>query len=319
MAAPLQFHDLAETRLPARPLHHAIGMFDGVHLGHRAVIDAAIQSARRGGGLAGVLTFWPHPGVLVRPDSPVPLINDPGLKARLLAAAGMDFIITQRFTPGFAAIEAVDFLPLLQQNLPSLSAIYVGENWRYGHGRGGDIHSLVEAARARGLAVVSSQRINLNGEPISSTRIRACLAEGRLDEANALLGYSYFAEGLVAAGKALGRAIGFPTLNLSWTPGLRPRFGVYAVQVTGPKSADRHPGVANYGLRPTVEPNAAPRLEAHLFGPCPFAAGDKIQVDWLRFLRPEMKFPGIKELAARIAEDRAQAETFFKTAPAPAK
>jgi riboflavin kinase/FMN adenylyltransferase len=311
--ATTQFQDLAEARLPARPLHLAIGMFDGVHLGHRAVIDAAIQSARRSGGLAGVLTFWPHPSVLVRPDSPVPLVNEPGIKARLLAEAGMDFIITQRFTPGFAAIEAADFLPFLQKSLPSLSTIYVGENWRYGHGRGGDIHSLVEDARARGLAVVSSQRINLNGEPISSTRIRACLAEGRLDEANALLGYSYFAEGIVASGKALGRAIGFPTLNISWAPGLRPCFGAYAVQVTGPKSAGRYPGVANYGLRPTVEQSTEPKLEVHLFGPCPFAGGDKIQVDWLRFIRPEMKFSSVEELTARIAEDRTQAETFFKT------
>jgi riboflavin kinase/FMN adenylyltransferase len=308
----LQFHDLAEARLPARPLHLAIGMFDGVHLGHRAVIDAAIQSARRGGGLAGVLTFWPHPGVLVRPDSPVPLINEPGIKARLLAAAGMDFIITQRFTAGFAAIEAADFLPFLQQNLPALSAIYVGENWRYGRGRRGDIHTLAEAARARGLAVVSSPRVNFNGEPVSSTRIRACLADGRLDEANALLGCSYFAEGVVEPGKALGRAIGFPTLNLSWTPGLRPRFGVYAVQVTGPKAAGRHPGVANYGLRPTVEQSTGPRLEVHLLGPCPFTGGDKIQVDWLHFLRPEMKFASVEELAARIAVDRTQAGAFFK-------
>ncbi|MDR0902729.1 MAG: riboflavin biosynthesis protein RibF [Opitutaceae bacterium] len=307
-----QFQDLAEVRLPARPLHLAIGMFDGVHLGHRAVIDAAIQSARRAGGLAGVLTFWPHPGVLVRPGAPVPLINDPATKARLLSGAGMDFIITQRFTPAFAAIEAADFLPFLQEKLPALSTIYVGENWRYGHARRGDIHTLVADARARGLAVVSSPRVNLNGEPVSSTRIRACIAGGRIDEAGALLGYSYFSEGVVAPGKALGRAIGFPTLNISWTPGLPPRFGVYAVQVTGPKSAGRHPGVANYGLRPTVEQSAEPRLEVHLLGPCPFASGDKIQVDWLRFLRPEMKFAGIAELTARIAVDRAQAGAFFK-------
>jgi riboflavin kinase/FMN adenylyltransferase len=309
----LQFQDLAEVRLPARPLHLAIGMFDGVHLGHRSVIEAAIQSARRAGGLAGVLTFWPHPGVLVRPDSPVPLINDPAIKARLLAEAGMDFIITQRFTPGFAAIEAADFLPFLQKTLPALSIIYVGENWRYGHGRRGDIHSLAEDARARGLALVSLPRVNHDGEPISSTRIRASLAAGRLAEANALLGYSYFAEGLVAPGKALGRALGFPTLNLAWAPGLRPRFGVYAVRVTGPKSAGRHPGVANYGLRPTVEQSTAPKLEAHLLGPCPFAGGDKIRVDWLRFIRPEMKFAGVGELTARITGDRAQAEAFFKT------
>lgn len=313
MAQQFQVTHLSDVvGLPPRPLHLAIGMFDGVHLGHRAVIDAAIQSARRSGGTAGVLTFWPHPSALFRPESPTRLIVSPSIKTRLLIAAGIDLVITQEFTPEFAQIDAEAFLPYLKKYLPRLAGVYVGENWRFGHGRRGDIHLLVTEGRKHDVAVLSAERINLNGEPISSTRIRECLQAGRIEEANALLGYTYFAEGVVTPGKALGRNLGFPTLNVPWSPELQPKFGVYVVQVSGPKSAGKYPGVANYGVRPTVEDSDEPRVEVHLLGPCPFAGGDRVQVDWLKFLRPEMKFGSLPELTAQIANDRTEAEAFLK-------
>jgi len=323
----VQFHNIEEVRLPARPLHLAIGMFDGAHLGHRAVIDMALQSARRSGGLAGVLTFTSHPTALLRPDNPTRLIHDPATKTRLLVETGVDVIITQHFTPEFALVEAEDFLPLLLKHLPRLATVHAGENWRFGRGRRGDIAMLVAQAKQRHLVVVSAPRVNENGEPISSTRIRASLQAGEIEDANIMLGYNYFAEGIVTPGRALGRALGFPTLNIAWEPELRPRFGVYAVRVSGEtKSGEKihaaAAGVANYGLRPTVEQGAArPRLETHLLGPgspgagsapCPFDAGDKIRVEWLRFIRPEIKFPGVAELTAQIARDRAEAEEFFR-------
>ncbi len=307
-----QFQNIEDVRLPAKPLHLAIGMFDGVHLGHRAVIDMALQSARRCGGMAGVLTFAPHPTVLLRPDNPTRLICDPATKARLLADAGIEVIITQRFTPEFAQVEAEAFLPLLLKHLPQLTTIYVGENWRFGRGRRGDITMLVAEAKRHGLTVVSTAGVNENGKPISSTRVRACLEAGEIEEANIMLGYSYFSEGVVTPGKSLGRGLGYPTLNIVWEPELCPRFGVYAVEVSGEKSAGRYPAVANYGLRPTVESSTQPRVEAHLFGPCPFAGGDRIRIEWLRFLRPESRFSSIEELTAQIARDRAGAEAYFR-------
>ncbi|MDF9831880.1 riboflavin kinase/FMN adenylyltransferase [Ereboglobus sp. PH5-5] len=309
-----QFQNIENIRLPAKPLHLAIGMFDGIHLGHRAVIDMAIQSARRSGGLAGVLTFAPHPTVLLRPDNPTRLICNPGTKARLLAETGVDFVATQQFTPGFAQVEAEDFIPLLLRHLPRLNTIYVGENWRFGRARRGDMTMLVAATKPRGLTVMSVSRVNENGEPISSTRIRACLEDGEIEAANIMLGYSYFAEGVVMPGKALGRDLGYPTLNIPWEPGLRPRFGVYAVEVSGEKASGKYRAVANYGLRPTVENSTQPRVEAHLLGPCPFTGGDQVRIDWLRFIRPEMKFANVNELTAQIAKDRAEAEAFFDLA-----
>jgi riboflavin kinase/FMN adenylyltransferase len=307
-----KFAGLEQTTLPPRPLHLAIGMFDGVHLGHRAVIDLAVQSARRDGGIAAVLTFWPHPSALFRPDNPTRLLNDAETKVRLLASAGVEAVIMQHFTKEMACIEAEEFLPFLKRYLPRLNTVYVGENWRFGHGRRGDVAMLVRDARKHGLVVMSSARINENGAPISSTRIRTGLEAGEIEEVNMLLGYTYFSEGKVQPGKQLGRKIGFPTLNLAWEPELRPRFGVYAVQVSGAKADGIFTAVANYGLRPTVEQSTQPRLEVHLLGECPFGAGDVIKVDWLRFLRPEKKFEGLAQLQAQIAADRAAAATYFK-------
>jgi riboflavin kinase / FMN adenylyltransferase len=307
-----QFDGLERVGLSARPLHLAIGMFDGVHLGHRAVIDTAIQSARRSGGVAGVLTFWPHPSALFNPAQPTRLITGPALRARLLADTGVDFVITQPFTVEFASIDAEGVLPFLKKHLPTLTTVYVGENWRFGKGRRGDIALLVGEGKKHHIAVVSAQRINHNGEPISSTRIRACLEAGEIEEANALFGYTYFADGVVAPGKQLGRAIGFPTLNIPWEPSLRPRFGVYAVRVVGSKSSEPIAAVANYGVRPTVEQSDQPRIEAHLLDACPFGAGDAVRVEWLKFLRPEMKFAGVAELTAQIAKDREAALAYFK-------
>lgn len=309
----LQFDDIrrAADALPTRPLHLAIGMFDGVHLGHHAVIEAAVHSARRSSGIAAVLTFWPHPSRLFRPDNAVRLIMTPALKNRQLARLGVDAVISQPFDAHYASIEAEDFLPRLKQALPSLTTIYVGENWRFGRGRRGDIGLLVAEGKQHGIAVVSAPRINQNGEPISSTRIRRYLEEGAMEEANALLGYTYFAEGVVAPGKQLGRKLGFPTLNVVWEPDLRPRFGVYAVRVSGDKTAQSLPAVANYGLRPTVEDSVIPRLEIHVLGSCPFDAGDEVSVEWLSFLRPERKFDGVESLRTQIAADREAAQAWF--------
>jgi riboflavin kinase/FMN adenylyltransferase len=303
MNAPLEFSGLAHATLPAGPLHLALGMFDGVHLGHQAVIEAAVHSARRSGGIAAVLTFWPHPSALFRPDQPTRLIMDVATKARVLGTVGVDAIITEPFTPDYARIEAEDFIPRLQKRLPQLAAVYVGENWRFGRGRRGDVALLVAKGREHRVDVFSAPRVNFGGEPISSTRIRGLLTTGEIAAANALLGYSYFSTGAVTPGKRLGRTIGFPTLNLPWTPDLAPKFGVYAVRVSGAKSPRPLPGVANYGLRPTVESGSAPRLETHVLGPCPFGEGDEIKVEWLRFVRPEMKFAGLPELQAQIARD----------------
>ncbi len=311
----------AAAALPERgPLHLAIGMFDGVHLGHQAVIEAAVRSARRSGGQAAVLTFDPHPSRFFRPTDPVRLIMDREQRVATLLALGVGAVIVQPFNADFAGIEAEALLLFLRGHLRALHTVYVGENWRFGRGRRGDITLLVTEAKKLGLHVVSAPRINGDGEPISSTRIRALLTEGRIDAANVLLGHAYASTGVVQPGKQLGRTLGFPTLNVPWTPDLSPRLGVYVVKVAratrdgsvGPVLA----GVANYGLRPTVEQTTRPQLEIHVLENCRFTTGDALRVEWLAFLRPEQKFADVNALRGQIEADRRAAQAWFTAAQA---
>jgi riboflavin kinase / FMN adenylyltransferase len=311
--SPLRTFDrLEQVALPAGALHLAIGMFDGLHRGHQSVLQAALHSARRSGGLAGVLTFWPHPSALFRPENPTRLLMPPAMKRAVLGRLGLDFVIEQNFSPEFAAIEARDFPAHLRRSLPRLAAVYVGENWRYGRGRSGTVTQLAADARPAGFTVFSAPRLNHHGSPISSSRIRELLLAGEIAEANRLLGFAYFSTGTVQPGRQLGRTIGFPTLNLAWEPELPPRFGVYVVQVTTAAGAVIN-GVANYGLRPTVGAATGPLLEVHLLEEAGVTYGDVLTVSWLHFLRPESKFSGVGELSAQIAVDRGMALAFFQT------
>jgi riboflavin kinase/FMN adenylyltransferase len=171
------------------------------------------------------------------------------------------------------------------------------------------VSRLVESARSAGLSVFSVPPVEFDGMPVNSTRIRDLLESGDVAQAGAMLGYSYFARGPAVAGKKLGRTLGFPTLNLEWSPELTPRFGVYVVRVSGRGAC--LPGVANYGVRPTVETAAVPRIEAHVLGACPLEAGDVVTVEWLEFLRPEMKFSGMEALKSQIEVDVGKARAFF--------
>lgn len=314
MQPPTRLDGIAVARFPAVPLHLAIGMFDGVHLGHRAVVDSAVQSARVEGGLSAVLTFWPHPSAVLRPDRATPLLQDADTKAALLLRLGVDSVITQGFDPALSALEAAEFLPWLRQHLPGLAGVHVGENFRFGRGREGDVSQLVADGRRLGLSIFCAARVQLDGDPISSTAIRTLLAAGEVGAVNARLGYRYFAQGKVVGGKRLGRTIGFPTLNLPWAPAAAPRFGVYAARVVGSDDSISTGAVANYGVRPTVEKTDDPRLEIHVLGSCPWGCGQEIKVELLKFLRPERRFADVAELAAQISRDRSAAAEFLSHA-----
>ncbi len=186
MSLPAQFDGLDRVALPPRPLHIAIGMFDGVHLGHRIVVESAVQSARISSGVSMVLTFSPHPSVLFRPDNPTRMILDLPSKLAKLGSLGVDAVVVQPFTREFAAVTAEDFVPLIKRHLPALAGIYVGENFRFGRGRAGDVALLVKEGQRHGIAVFSAPRVNLDGEPISSTRIRERIRAGDLGGAAAL-------------------------------------------------------------------------------------------------------------------------------------
>jgi len=285
-------------------LHLAIGVFDGVHLGHKAVIESAVFSAQRSAGVSGVLTFNPHPSRLFRPDAPTLLMMPMEFKTSMLHTVGVDVVIQKHFDRGFASIPAEDFLGNLKAALPTLKSIYVGENFRFGKMRAGSVATLIESGNALGLGVFSVERIKHNGEPISSTRIRQDLVSGRIEAVNDLFGYNYYSNGRVVGGARLGRQIGFPTLNLPWDPECRPCFGVYHVRFRGAADQPWAFAVANYGVKPTVaEADQLPALEVHALDDTKLDCGDSIEVEWLRFIRPEQKFASVDALKLQIARD----------------
>ena len=312
----MPFHSVsAFDRLPtvSGPVHLAVGMFDGVHLGHREVLGLAVRHAQAAGGVAGVLTFDPHPSRVFRPESPTLLLVDAAQKDELLAGVGLGFVVHHAFDRAFAAMPAEDFLPWLRERVPGLAALYVGANFRFGEKRRGDAALLVAQGKTCGIHVYAANQVAADGERISSTRIRSLVAAGRVGEAADLLGYEYYGEGPVVGGRRLGRTIGFPTLNVFWNPELRPAYGVYAVHLRGPDGVWRE-GVANYGVRPTVEQApVSPQLEVHLFerAEVEIAAGlvegARVRVSLRRFIRPEMKFASLDALKAQIAADSAEA------------
>lgn len=305
------FENLSGIAAFGRPVHLAVGMFDGVHRGHRAVLEAALRGAASSDGVSGALTFWPHPSRLLRPDKPERMILDLESRRRVLAQTGISFIVEQNFDREFAAIEADQFVPFVKRWIPRLATIYVGENWHFGRGRKGDVTLLTRLARAEAVDVVRIERLQHHGEPISSTRIRELVARGEMGEVYELLGFPYFATGIVVPGQRLGRTIGFPTLNLAWEPDLRPALGVYAVRVGPADGEARQLGVANYGVRPTVDGTGAPVLEVHVMAACPYHAGDRLLVELLRHLRPERKFSSVGDLRAQIVRDRDAARSYF--------
>ncbi|MGB0743927.1 MAG: riboflavin biosynthesis protein RibF [Opitutales bacterium] len=304
MKFPTSVEDFGALAGLKAELHLAIGVFDGVHLGHKAVIESAVLSAQRSNGVSAVLTFDPHPSQLFRPEDPTRLIMPIQSKVGLLHSIGVNCVICKHFDREFAAIPAEVFLEHLKARLPTLKSIYVGENFRFGQKRAGDVKTLVGSGRKLGLGVFSAQRIKHNGDPISSTRIRGELQAGHIAEANDLLGYNYSSVGEIVGGAKLGREIGFPTMNLRWEPECLPRFGVYFVQFRKMGDADWAPAVANYGVKPTVEESPrGPELEVHALGGTDLDVGDLIEVEWLKFIRPEKKFDSVEALKAQISKD----------------
>ncbi len=308
------FTSLEEARFPKeKNVHLAIGMFDGVHRGHQRVLSAAKKRALADGGLVAALTFTPHPSRVLRPDKPSELLVYPWEKIDLLFKYGADAVIEQPFNETVRNLEAKDFPELLKRQIPNLKSIHIGENFRFGKGRGGSSRSLAQCAQPLGVDVEISPSITHGDEPVSSTRIRALLRCGRMHEANELMGRLYETCGTVIKGKQLGRTIGFPTLNFVRDTETKPAYGVYLVTVHDPQTGVELPGVANYGLRPTVEKKAPqPILEVHVLSEnCPWGPGDVLCVRGHKFLRAEQKFPLLAALRQQIEKDKAQAIAFF--------
>jgi riboflavin kinase / FMN adenylyltransferase len=299
-------HSISElSRLPG-PLFLAIGVFDGVHLGHQAVISTSARHARDAEGTPVVLTFDPHPAKVLRPDDAPHLLTATQHKIALIRDLGVAHLLVLQFDRQFAATAPEEFVRQLVSHGRPLREICVGHEWSFGKGRAGNLALLKELGAAASFNVVGVPAVTLNGEVVSSTAIRRAVAEGDLIKATQMLGREYTILGTVKAGEKLGRKLGFPTANLSAHSEQFPPNGVYVAEA---RLADvLYRGVANLGYRPTVSAKKTERLlELHLFELNKDIYGEEIEVRFLRYLRPEQKFENVEALAAQIARDVAEA------------
>lgn len=283
----------------------ALGNFDGVHLGHQAVIGAAEAIAHERKIPCGVMTFEPHPRLLFKPEADTFRLTPPAVKARLIERLGVDYMVLQDFNREFAALTADEFVARVLLGGLGIRHVVIGYDYQFGAKRSGSAETLRAAGLKEGFGVTCVGPISAeDGNVYSSTRMREALRHGRLKEASAILGRSWEIEGLVEKGDQRGRLLGFPTANIRLDDYMHPAFGVYAVRVTLGEGEDARcfGGVANIGLRPTFDKKDA-LIETHLFDFSGDLYGKTLRVSFVEFLRSEQKFDGVETLQEQIAAD----------------
>ncbi|MBL8950793.1 MAG: bifunctional riboflavin kinase/FAD synthetase [Myxococcaceae bacterium] len=273
-----------------------LGNFDGVHLGHRALIDAAKRA-----GQAAALTFLPHPGKVLQPDLAPRLITVLPRKLELLEQAGLSWAIVQPFTMEYARTTAPAFEAALLEGL-TVKHVVVGYDFTYGTKRSGTVQTLEAACAKAGAKLHVVPAVTVDGVVVSSSRVREYVLEGRVAAAQRLLGRYFDLEGTVVPGAGRGRTIGFPTANIDTQNELRPGAGVYAVRLSVKGEAVKHGGAANIGVKPTFGGGAV-TIEAHLFDFQGDLYGKKVLVEFIERLRGEQRFASVSELSGQIARD----------------
>ena len=292
------------------PLFLAIGVFDGVHLGHQTVISTSAKHANDADGTAVVVTFDPHPVKVLRPNNAPHLLTATQHKIALIRDLGVAHLLVLHFDRVFAATSPEDFVLQLVENAKPLREICVGYEWSFGKGRAGNLALLKKLGEIHGFNVIGVEAVKVNGEVVSSTAIRQAIEQGNLVKATQMLGREYTILGTVIRGAQLGRKLGFPTANLSAHSEQFPPNGVYVTEARIGGALYR--GVANLGFRPTVAAAKPERLlELHLFGLDREIYGEEMEVRFLRYLRPEQKFADVEALRTQIAADVRQARESF--------
>ena len=303
-------HSADEFRSGGRKVSLAIGMFDGVHLGHQQLIRQAVADAEQYEGIALAITFDRHPNSIVAPQRVPPLIYSHSQKLRAIASLGVDAALVIPFTQEFSAQPADVFIRSFTQRLAPVHSICVGSSFVFGHKRSGNVAMLQQLGRELGFIVHGIAAVSLDGKVVSSTRIRETVRAGERDRASQMLGREYALCGEIVRGDELGRKLGVPTANLDVSGRLVPPNGVYAVHAY--VEGKRHRAVANIGHRPTLlSPAPELRVEAHLLDFNHDLYGQELELTFVEKLRDEQKFSSIDELREQIARDIAAARTKF--------
>jgi riboflavin kinase/FMN adenylyltransferase len=289
----------------------AIGNFDGVHRGQRAILDGVVQRARELRAAPLVVTFEPHPLAVLRPEqAPLPLTT-PAQKERLLAEAGIAVMLVVRFTRDFARTSARQFVREFLSERLAVREVYVGESFTFGHRREGNLELLRGLGESLGFGVGGVEEVRLRGERISSTRIRRAIAEGRVEEAAEMLGYPFCITGIVMRGDRMGQKLGWPTINLSAEHKLLPSDGVYASRVLLPSFPATFDSATNIGTRPTVYENYQRVVESHILDFKADVYGQRVELSFYKRLREERIFPTVMDLSAQIGRDVEATRDYF--------
>ena len=303
-------HNANELAAGSRKVCLAIGFFDGVHLGHQQIIRQTVADAQQHDALALVLTFDRHPNAVVAPGRVPPLIYSLPQKLRVLESLGADTLLLVRFDEPFSRRSGGEFIRGLARDLGQIHSVCVGADFVFGHQRSGNVPLLKKLGAELKFIVHGLAAVSLDGQVVSSTRIREAIRAGDLDAASQMLGRAYSLAGRIVEGDRFGRQLGFPTANLETTGLVLPPNGVYAARAAiGDKT---HHAVLNIGYRPTLQhPAPEIRVEAHLLDFTGEIYGEEMELTLADKLRDEVKFGSPGELKAQIARDVAEAKRHF--------
>jgi riboflavin kinase / FMN adenylyltransferase len=290
----------------------AIGNFEGVHRGHRAVIGLAKSRALSLGRPTAVMTFAPHPRTFFNPAAPAFRLGDVDTKLRLLSAAGLDGVVVLDFDASLAGLDAEGFVDTVLVERLAVAGVVVGYDFQFGKGRGGTTDVLAAAGARLGFTVDVAPAFIDRGRRVSSGLVRTALAAGDIDEAADLLGYPWFVTGEVVHGDKRGRQLGFPTANLRLDPEMPLRYGVYAVRVS--IDGRLYDGVANFGRRPMFDTGTV-LLEAFVFDFEGDLYGKSVDIAFVGWIRPEMTFAAVGDLVHRMQDDSRRARTLLARIP----
>jgi riboflavin kinase / FMN adenylyltransferase len=302
---------IAELESLPGPTHLAIGVFDGLHIGHQAVIRRALDSSRQLGGSAVVVTFDPHPVRVLRPEKAPRLLTSTQHKLKLIERLRVDAVLLLEFTLEFSKTPPEIFVEALARSSNHLSQVCVGEEWTFGANRSGSTKLLEQMAPKLKFQVQTVPPVLAGNRVVSSTLIRSAVECGDLGSVAKYMGRDFTILGTVTEGRQLGRRLGFPTANLRAHNELFPPNGVYAAKAWF--KGIEYGGVVNIGVRPTIENESGERLlELHLFDFDLQIYGEDVEVAFIEYLRPEQKFAGVDELKAQIRTDAEKAREIYK-------
>jgi riboflavin kinase/FMN adenylyltransferase len=291
-----------------------IGTFDGIHIGHQKILKDLIKTAKKEGKKSVLLTFFPHPRMVLQKDNKILLLNTIEEKSGLLEKMGLDYLIIHPFSKEFSRLTALDFVRDILVNKLNTSRLIIGYDHHFGKNREGNIHQLKEYSLLYDFKVEEIPAQDIDDVSVSSTKIRTALKEGNLKTANNYLGYHYMINGTVVSGKKLGGTIGFPTANLEIKEPYKliPKTGVYIIKTH--INTVLYTGIMNIGFNPTVL-GKHQTIEAHLFDFNEDLYGKEIMIEFIYFLREEHKFKSVKELVVQLNIDKENAISYLSNNP----